>query len=312
MLWPVTTVNINGKVTQAIAPIIISASRATDIPAFYAKKFMDCFRKGYLFWKNPFNNKKSVISFKKLSLIVFWSKNPAPLLTYLDEIKESGIDYYFNFTLNDYEKEGFEHNLPSLNKRIDTFIQLSEKIGKANVIWRFDPIAITDYQDIESTLNKIYNIAIKLGNHTNKLVFSFIDTSYKKVQQKIKKNNIQIIDFSSEIKKNFANKLTEKLSSFQLQITSCAECEDLSQFGIKPNKCIDNDLIIRNFSKNKQLVKFIKNLQDKNLLKDKGQRKYCGCMLSKDIGRYDTCGYTCIYCYAMHKNTPGISEDIFV
>ena len=98
----------DGRVLAARAPVIISASRATDIPAFHSEWFMDQWRKGHTAWTNPFNGKVDFISFAKTRLVVFWSKNPAPLMKYLPELDESGVNYYFQFTLNDYEQEGFE------------------------------------------------------------------------------------------------------------------------------------------------------------------------------------------------------------
>jgi len=311
MIWPRTNITINGKQHTAIAPIIISASRATDIPAFYSKEFIQYLRSGYVYWTNPFNTKKSLISFKKTELIVFWSKNPAPLVSYLDEINDSGIDYYFNFTLNNYEKEGYEKYLPPLETRINTFIKLAEKVGKEKLIWRFDPIILADNQNIDVVVDKIEQTATKLKNHTNKLVFSFIDSSYKKVKSKLKKANIKLTDFDSETKRLFAEKLVDRLSRFKFTIASCAEAEDLSKFNIKPNKCIDNELISKNFTQNNELISFIEKLGVKNQLKDKGQRKYCECIVSKDIGRYNTCGYSCIYCYAMQQDPPKLIKDIF-
>ena len=98
----------NGEAISASAPIIISASRSTDIPAFYAEWFIKRLREGYVVWKNPFNQQPMYISFKNTKVIVFWTKNPKPLIPYLHELDEKGIHYYFQFTLNDYVAEGFE------------------------------------------------------------------------------------------------------------------------------------------------------------------------------------------------------------
>lgn len=94
-----------GNNVEATAPIIISASRSTDIPAFYAKWFFNRLAKGYCVWYNPFNKKPMYISFKKVKAIVFWTKNPKPILPYLKELDERGIHYYFQVTLNDYVKD---------------------------------------------------------------------------------------------------------------------------------------------------------------------------------------------------------------
>ena len=133
----------DGKQVEATAPVIISASRSTDIPAFYAKWFFNRLAKGYCVWYNPFNQQPMYVSFKKCKVVVFWTKNPAPIIPYLPELDKRGIHYYFQVTLNDYEQEGFEPNVPSVKSRIATFRLLSELIGKERVIWRFDPLIVT-------------------------------------------------------------------------------------------------------------------------------------------------------------------------
>ena len=132
-----------GQFVEAIEPIIVSASRSTDIPAFYAKWFINRLCKGYCVWYNPFNQKPMYVSFAKTKVVVFWTKNPAPIIPYLPELDRRGIHYYFQMTLNDYENENLEPNVPTLEKRIDTFKRLSDLIGKEQVIWRFDPLIVT-------------------------------------------------------------------------------------------------------------------------------------------------------------------------
>ena len=178
-----------GQTVEASAPVIISASRSTDIPAFYAKWFFNRLKKGYCAWYNPFNQQqKMYISFKNCNGVVFWTKNPKPILPYLHELDEKGIHYYFQFTLNDYAKEGFEPNVPSVDERVETFKKLSEMIGKERVIWRFDPLIITPNITPRDLLTRIWHIGNKLKGYTNKLVFSFVDVkAYRKVQNNLVK-----------------------------------------------------------------------------------------------------------------------------
>lgn len=167
-----------GMIVDAIAPVIISASRSTDIPAFYAKWFFNRLTKGYCVWYNPFNQQKMYISFKNCKVIVFWTKNPKPILSYLHILDEMGIHYYFQFTLNNYVNEGFEPNVASVDERVETFKQLSLMIGKERVIWRFDPLIITPSISPRELLKRIWNIGNKLKGYTDKLVFSFIDIKH--------------------------------------------------------------------------------------------------------------------------------------
>ncbi|MBD5402535.1 DUF1848 domain-containing protein, partial [bacterium] len=176
----------SGYKAEAIAPVIISASRSTDIPAFYAKWFFNRLAKGYCTWINPFNRQKQYISFSKCKVFVFWTKNPAPIIPYLHILDEMGIHYYFQVTLNDYEREGLEPNLPSIEKRIETFRELSDRIGTDRIIWRFDPIILCKEIPPRTILSKIWHIGNGIKGYTKKLVFSFVDIkAYRKVQNNL-------------------------------------------------------------------------------------------------------------------------------
>ena len=177
-----------GQRVEATAPVIISASRSTDIPAFYAKWFFNRLAKGYCVWYNPFNQQPMYISFERCRAIVFWTKNPKPILPYLYELDKRGIHYYFQVTLNDYVKEGFEPNVDSVDSRIETFKELSDMIGKERVIWRFDPLIVTKGINPRELLTRIWHIGNKLKGYTDKLVFSFVDVkAYRKVQNNLVK-----------------------------------------------------------------------------------------------------------------------------
>ena len=304
-----------GKV-QGIAPLVISASRATDIPAFHAKWFMHRLDQGYCVWINPFNrNQKVFVSFSNCRVIVFWSKNPQPLIPYLDEISARGIKYYFQYTLNDYEKEGLEPNVPKLGDRIETFIRLSEKIGKNNVIWRYDPVMRTDALSLDEILLRIAGMGEKISPYTAKLVFSFVDMlNYSKVTNNLKKYADGAKEPDSNERLDFAQRLTEINSAWKnpLKLATCAEIDTLP--GIGHNKCIDDELICELCREDGEIIKkygsppaqlsLLGNESKKPAaLKDKGQRQECGCALSKDIGSYNTCLHLCAYCYANHSET---------
>lgn len=140
---------------------------------------------------NPFNQQKMYISFKKCKIVVFWTKNPKPILPYLHELDERGIYYYFQVTLNDYVKEGLEPNVSSVEDRVETFKKLSDMIGKEKVIWRFDPLIITPNITPRDLLTRIWHIGNKLKGYTNKLVFSFVDVKdYRKVQSNLIKETM--------------------------------------------------------------------------------------------------------------------------
>jgi DNA repair photolyase len=313
MNWDKTEIlNDQGEKVLAQAPVIISASRSTDIPTFYADWFVERWKAGYLKWKNPFNGTFLYISLKKTRAVIFWTKNPKPMFKHLDFLDKNVKNYYFQFTLNDYDKEGFEEKVPNLASRIVTFKELSNRIGKDKVIWRFDPLILTVDIDVKELLARLEKIGNQLYTYTNKLVFSFADISiYKKVESNLRKENIDYIEFEPDSMIEFAEGLNKLNKNWNLELATCAEKVDLTKYDIIHNKCIDDDLMIKNFSHDKELMKFlgVENTgptlfafpvvkTKTNKIKDKGQREACGCIISKDIGEYNTCPHGCNYCYA--------------
>jgi DNA repair photolyase len=316
---------VRGENVEARAPVVISASRSTDIPAFHAQWFVDRLNAGYVIWYNPFNRKPMYVSFQNAKVAVFWTKNPAPLIPFLKELDERGIHYYFQFTLNNYEKEGFEPNVPPLDERIETFKTLSGLIGKEKIIWRFDPLIVTRQVSPRDLLEKIRTVGNRLKGYSDKLVFSFIDIKiYRKVQNNLvkktssfSKENIEDAEFTADRITEIAEGLAKiredwKSDGWNISLATCAEQVDLSEYGIEHNSCIDRELMKHIFSEDKDLMYYLSygKLPDKNSLftdyipsgqvnlKDRGQRKTCGCMISKDIGMYNTCRHFCVYCYA--------------
>ena len=317
----------NGEIVPMQTPEIVSASRSTDIPAFYANWFFHRLKVGYSAWTNPFNGVKSYVSYKNTRFIVFWSKNPQPLLKHLDYLKEKNIGCYIQYSLNDYEEEKLELNVPPIQFRIDTFKQLVDKLGIGHVIWRYDPLVLTDEINIDKLLSKIERIGDQLQGYTEKLVFSYADIfSYRKVKANLEKNKIAYQDWTEPTMIEFAERLAELNKKWGYTLATCGEKIDLSQYGIQHNHCIDDELMIRFAYNDKKLMDFldvhIHPMPSANIFgdtdplppnaiilpnntyvtrgdnRDKGQREYCGCMKSKDIGEYNTCVHLCEYCYA--------------
>lgn len=301
-----------GEKVTAQAPVIVSASRSTDIPTFYADWFVERWEKGHIKWINPFNGVPLYVSFKNTKVVVFWTKNPKPMFKHLDFLDENVKNYYFQFSLNDYDKEGYEGKVPRLENRINTFKELSNRIGKERVVWRFDPLLLTTEIDIKELLRRLENIGNQIYSYTNKLVFSFADISiYKKVVSNMNKANIDYIEFSPDTMIEFAEGLNKLNKKWNLELATCAEKFDLDKYGIIHNKCVDDDLMIKLFGHDKELMKFLgvefteptlfedgESFIKTKKLKDKGQREACGCIMSKDIGEYNTCPHECVYCYA--------------
>lgn len=300
--------NEKGESIEALAPLIISASRATDIPAFHSSALINAFEKGYIKRLNTFNNKTYYISLKKVRFIVFWTKNPLNIINQLHYFDNKKIKYYFQYTINDYEEEKLETGLPSIKKRIEIFNKLSCQIGKEKVIWRFDPLIMFDKSFIDKLIFRINTIGENLINHTDKLVISFIDIKqYKKVYTRLRNKygqRINDFEFTDKQKTEFAAKLKELADKWLpinpcFRMATCAENIDLKPFNIEHNKCIDDYLIKTIAADDSVLQEFFNN---NKTLKDKGQRKDCHCIVSKDIGNYNTCLFNCLYCYAANKS----------
>ena len=274
--------------------MVISVSRRTDIPAFYTEWFLNRIKAGYVDVINPFNTKQANrISLKKedIDCFVFWTKNPRPLLDRIDEL--NGYNYYFQYTINSYGKD-MEPNVPSKSEElIDTFIELSNKIGKEKVIWRYDPIILTGKYNKEWHVKYFEVLASKLHNYTRKCVFSFVDL-YAKTKRNT--NGLNITELSVEDMEYIAKEFSNIAKKYNLELATCCEKIDLDKYGIKHNACIDGGLI-------KELFEIeVSNKRD-------AQREYCGCIKCNDIGAYNTCKHQCKYCYATFNNEMVIQNE---
>ena len=274
--------------------MIISASRRTDIPTYYSEWFINRVRDGYLYVRNPMNIhqiSKITLSPNVIDGIVFWTKNPIPMMQYLDEL--NNYAYYFQFTVNAYGKD-VEVNVPNKNDVIiPAFRKLSNRIGRDRVIWRYDPILLTEKYTMDYHVNYFNELAKRLSGYTHKCVISFVDL-YRNTQAHLKELNI--LPLGEKEMYELAERLVEIANKNNLIVESCAEKINLEQFGIQHGHCIDCQL-------------FEKILNCKiNILKDKNQRLESGCMESIDIGAYNTCKNGCVYCYANFSKTTVIKN----
>ncbi len=279
-------------IAQKFKKQIISVSRRTDISAFYSEWFMNRVRAGYCTVVNPFNaNQVSYVSLKPNDVIgfVFWTRNPQPILKHLSELAKNKYEHYFQYTIIGYPKE-IDPKCPSVDSAIKTFKELSKLIGKEKVIWRYDPILLSNKTSYEWHIKQVTLLMKALSGYTNRLVISFID-SYRKTKIRMDKETTDSFKLLPDTFNVQAyNKITEfigkEAKKYDLEVQSCAEGIDLDKYGIIHGKCIDDEL----FSKIGK-VPFV-------LKKDPSQRKACGCVISKDIGANNTCLFGCKYCYA--------------
>jgi DNA repair photolyase len=267
--------------------MIVSASRRTDIPAFFTDWFINRIREGFLLVRNPMNLHqvgRINLSPKVVDCIVFWSKNPVRMIERLSILKS--YSFYFQFTVTGYGQR-LEPNVPSRQEVINTFVNLSRQIGKDRVIWRYDPIILTDNFDIKYHIHNFENIASQLYRRTRRCVISFVDM-YKKTMRNM--TAFKIYEISGEQMIELSVALKNVCSKYDIELTSCAEIADLSSYGITHGKCIDDKLI-------EEISGFTLDVR-----KDTTQRAECGCVASVDIGAYNTCAHECLYCYANYNH----------
>jgi len=275
--------------------LIVSASRRTEIPAFYSAWLMNRIRAGYCLVPKPFNAKQiSRVSLENedVDAFVFWSKNPQPMFGLLDELTDRGFIYYFQYTLNDYPR-ALEPKVPALDRRLETFHELARRIGPARVVWRYDPIIITPSTGYDFHAATFEKHAGRLRGATRRVVISVVD-AYRKTDRRMTAlaeggfsmdsdaaTSPEMLQLFSHISRVAA---AEDISSF-----SCAEEHDFTCAGVRPGSCIDCDLITALGGR-------------VSARKDTGQRPACRCVTSRDIGINDTCLHGCPYCYSTRND----------
>ena len=306
VIWEKTWItDRNGRKIEASAPVVVSASRSTDIPAFYGEWFANRLKAGYVKWINPFNGVSCYVSFEKARFFVFWTKNPRPFFPVLETLASKGIGFYVLYTLNNYGGTGLEPGVPPLSERAKSFAELASRYGKERTVWRYDPLMLTESLNMDALFRRIREAGELVHPYTEKLVFSFCEISkYPKVERNLRREHVRYVEFDRERMLDAGSRLAALARGWGLTPASCAAEIELADFGIVRNKCIDDGLIARISPGDKDLMGFLgrdplfPSVPPVKPLKDKGQRKFCGCIPSKDIGRYDTCPHYCVYCYA--------------
>lgn len=266
--------------------MIISASRRTDIPSYYTEWLINRLQERYVLVRNPMNPhqvSRINLSPEEVDAIVFWTKNPTPMLTHLDALRD--YTYYFQFTLTAYGPD-VEKNLPSKNKIIiPAFQTLSREIGKERVVWRYDPIFFSEQYSMEYHCRYFEVLASKLAGCTEKCTVSFLDM-YRSTEKNMK--SLSVVKDTPEMQVELLQRFVEIAGKYGLYIDTCAEAGDFHALGVGHAHCVDKERIQRISSKALTVGK------------DKNQRAECGCVASVDIGAYSTCRNGCRYCYANH------------
>jgi len=271
--------------------MILIVSGRTDIVAFYTKWFINRYHAGFVDVRNPYNPSLiNRIYFKDVDAILFCTKNPTPILPFIDQIK---IPMLFHVTITPYHQD-IEPNVLSKEKIIEGVKELSKKIGKENVYIRYDPVFINDRYTIDYHIKAFSRLCTLCENYIAGFIISFLD-NYKNVQKNyhILHPHIWTEDMYKKIGLNFS-KIALK---HHLYIKTCAEKENLSKYGFIKGECLSQELAERLTGKSK----FKKWNARKN--------KNCNCVEMVDIAAYNTCPHLCVYCYANYAEEK-IKENI--
>ncbi len=264
--------------------MIISTSRRTDIPSYYSEWFFNRIKERYVLVRNPMNYhqvSRIDLSPDVVDCIVFWTKNPIPMLPKLSQLQD--YRYYFQFTLTGYEQD-VERNLPSKKEiLLPAFKRLSEEIDREKVVWRYDPIFFSEKYSMDYHCRCFAEMAEELAGYTEKCTVSFMD-SYKNTERNIKALNY--VNDTYAMQTELLQRFVEIADRNGLYIDTCAETGDFEAIGVRHAQCIDKERIER-------IIGCRINVD-----KDTNQRKECGCVASIDIGAYNTCKNGCLYCYA--------------
>jgi hypothetical protein len=264
---------------------IISASRRTDIPAFYAPWLMNRIRAGYCYYTNPvYPTKFYRVSLLKedVSGFVFWTRHPAPLIPYLPELHRAGFPYYFQYTAIGYP-QSIDGSSPSTETAIRTFQALSEAVGSDRIVWRYDPIILTTEITTEWHRNNFRRLADAIGSSAHHLVISIVDP-YMKTKRRLGSADNGVC-YDIDAYSDLLNWIATEAANRNLRVESCAEAS-LNVPGIVPGRCVDAHLLNEISGR------------ESSSLRHHNQRAGCLCHNSVDIGVNNSCGFGCQYCYA--------------
>lgn len=266
--------------------MILSVSRRTDIPSRFAPWFFNRVKEGFVLVPNPMNTKavsRVNLSPDVVDGIVFWTKNPIPMMERLGELEIYKGRYYFTYTINGYD-EDTEPNIPSKEgELIPAFIALSKALGKERVLWRYDPIFRSGKYTVDYHLDKFSEYCSRIAPYTEKCTVSFVDL-YDKTLRNTKSLGLRAPVLEEE--RLLLSKMVEITDRYGIILDTCSELHDYDSLGVRHAHCIDKDRLERIGGYTLRVDK------------DRNQRPACGCFSSVDIGSYNTCSNACLYCYA--------------
>ena len=264
---------------------LISASRRTDLPAFYADWFMSRVRTGSASWAGPYGGAVRSVSLaaEDVAAIVFWTRNFAPMRRHLDELEGRGLRYVVHFTLTGLPR-AYETHVPPARAAVAQMLALARRIGPERVLWRYDPILVCEDSGWDFHRRNFATLAGALEGATRQCSISFVEI-YGKVRRNFEKRGLPLPDPVEEERRRFASELAGVAARHGIVLQACCSDEILGA-GVEKARCVDRDQIRRIWPE----LRFEAAAAP--------TREECGCSRSFDIGAYDSCLHGCIYCYA--------------
>jgi len=259
--------------------MILNVSGRTDIVAFYSKWFQNRYKEGFVDVRNPFNRKLvSRIYFEDVDAILFCTKNPSPILDFLEEIDKPII---FQVTLTPYKKD-IEPFVPDKKEVIESIKKLSTIVGIDHLFIRYDPIFLSTKYNVDYHIKAFDRLCNLLDGYVQNWIVSFID-DYKNVRKNA--NILQLMEFTEEDYQKIGTSFSKSASNHNMTVQTCFEERNLIEYGFKKGECLSHEMAFR--------------LTGKTYKKWTARKeKKCNCVEMVDIGTYNSCKHFCRYCYA--------------
>lgn len=262
--------------------MILNTGNRTDIPAYYSEWFYNRVHEGYVMTRNPYYPEQVLryrLDPEVVDILCFCTKNPEPMLSRLDEIRQ--FRQFWFVTITPYGRD-IEPYVPDKERVIDAFQKLSDRVGIRAVSWRYDPIFLSEKYTLDFHLEAFEKMAEKVSGYVDNCVISFID-----LYEKTRKNFPQVKEVKQKDKERLSQEFVRIGKKSGIRIRTCCEGTEWIKYGVDAAGCMTKAVLERAIGCTLEVPE-----------KGNSKREGCDCLLGNDIGMYNTCGHACLYCYA--------------
>ena len=287
--------------------MIVSASRRTDIPAFYLRWFLGRLAEGRVRVANPFRpSQQRVVSLApdEVDAIVFWTRDPGALARAAGRLEELGhrrtvaLVTITGLAGTDRGRV-LEPRVVPTDRAVAGFLRLAERWGDPRRLgWRYDPVILGPRDTPEEHLERFGELARRLAGATDRVIVSFLDV-YRKTARRMAAAGwpLEMPEPGSPVLRELAAGLAAIAREHGMTLELCAEPPVYEGTGARRGRCIDPERLAalwpdRPFPRRK----------------DPGQREHCGCCPAVDVGMPDTCPGGCAYCYAVRSDSLALAN----